>query len=60
MRAVLEAGIAFKVVRTWPGGRDQERRMKVGGNSWRCPVCCGRVTYAAAVDLLRTDARMDL
>lgn len=58
MRAVLEAGIKFKVVRTWPGDRETEKRMKVSGNSWRCPVCCGRVTYAKAICQLEESRRI--
>lgn len=56
MRAVMKARIRFKVVRTWPGDRDRERRMKVSGNSWRCPICCGRMTWETAPDLLRAEA----
>lgn len=57
MRAVMEAGIAFKVVRTWPGDRDKERRIKVNGHSSkRCPVCLGEVSYNDAVDLLASEA----
>lgn len=56
LRAVLEAGIGFKVVRIWPAGdRNEERRMKGNGKSWRCPVCCGRITYEAAPDLIEQE-----
>jgi hypothetical protein len=51
MRAVIEAGIGFKVVRWWPGDRVVERRKKnAGGSARRCPVCLGRVEYRQAVD----------
>ena len=57
MRAVMEAGIAFKVVRTWPGDRNRERQFKVDGHSSRrCPVCKGEVTYTEAVDLIASEA----
>jgi predicted GIY-YIG superfamily endonuclease len=40
--AVVAAGIEFRVVRTWPGDREEERRLK-GKRSkrvaLRCPVC---------------------
>jgi predicted GIY-YIG superfamily endonuclease len=40
--AVVAAGIGFRVVRTWPGNRAEERRLK-GKRSrrvaLRCPVC---------------------
>lgn len=40
MRAVGERGIGFKVVRTWPGTRAEERQLKRQKNSSRlCPVC---------------------
>jgi hypothetical protein len=52
LRAVLLAGIAFKVVRTWPGDRVRERQLKSSGHARRCPVCQGRMTFADAVDLI--------
>lgn len=46
LRAVFAAGIEFKVVRTWKGDRNRERRMKNDGHSARvCPVCRGHVRY---------------
>lgn len=41
MRAVTGAGIKWKVVRTWPGTRDDERRLHRQKNSPArlCPVC---------------------
>ena len=42
LQVVREAGIAFKVVRTWPDGdRNYERKLKNRKNaSQLCPVCC--------------------
>ncbi len=40
MRAVSEAGISWRLVRTWPGGRDVEKKLKSQHNSPRfCPIC---------------------
>ena len=40
MAAVSEAGIGWRVVRTWEGGRDLERRLKRRKNSPKlCPIC---------------------
>jgi predicted GIY-YIG superfamily endonuclease len=40
LAAAIERGIDFEVVRTWPGGRDTERRLKRLRNSPRlCPRC---------------------
>jgi predicted GIY-YIG superfamily endonuclease len=40
LAAANERGIAYDVVRTWPGGRDVERRLKRLRNSPRlCPRC---------------------
>lgn len=40
LQVVKEAGINFEVVRTWPGDRTLERRLKNQKNAWRlCPVC---------------------
>jgi hypothetical protein len=40
MRAVSEAGISWRLARTWPGGRDVERSLKRQHNSPRfCPIC---------------------
>lgn len=40
MSAVEAAGIGWEVVRTWPGSRQLERRIKTGHNTPRvCPVC---------------------
>ena len=38
-----ERGISFKVVRTWRGTRNDERRLKNGKNAARyfCPICRG-------------------
>jgi predicted GIY-YIG superfamily endonuclease len=40
LRHVAAAGIGWTLVRTWPGDRREERRLKRrGGASDRCPVC---------------------
>lgn len=53
MRAVVAAGIAFKVVRVWPDRtRYDERRKHGNGHSQRCPVCCGRVSFEDSPDLI--------
>ena len=40
--AAAARGIAFAVVRTWPGGRDLERRLKRRKEAPRlCPACKG-------------------
>jgi hypothetical protein len=40
MLAVAEAGIGWRVARTWPGGWARERQLKAqGGASRRCPEC---------------------
>ena len=40
LRALVLAGIEFDVVRTWPGGRTEERALKRRKNAPRlCPVC---------------------
>jgi GIY-YIG catalytic domain len=42
LAAANERGIAYDVVRTWPGGRDVERRLKNLRNAPRlCPTCVG-------------------
>lgn len=42
LAAANERGIAYDVVRTWPGGRDVERRLKALRNAPRlCPACAG-------------------
>jgi predicted GIY-YIG superfamily endonuclease len=42
LAAAVERGIGFDVVRTWPGGRAEERRLKRQRNAPRlCPRCSG-------------------
>ena len=42
MAAVADAGIGWSVVRTWPGDRSTERKLKRQHNNARfCPVCNG-------------------
>jgi predicted GIY-YIG superfamily endonuclease len=42
MRAVMEAGIQWKVVKTWEGDRHFERSLKRKKNSSRLCPCCSR------------------
>ena len=43
MEVMTEAGIPWSCVRTWEGGRQQERRLKRRRNAPQlCPVCRGR------------------
>jgi hypothetical protein len=40
LAAAVQRGIGFELVRTWPGGRDVERRLKSHHNAPRlCPRC---------------------
>jgi predicted GIY-YIG superfamily endonuclease len=40
MEVVMEAGIPWRVVRTWEGGRELELQLKAWNNGGRlCPVC---------------------
>ena len=49
LAAVAAAGIGFTVARTWPGGRELERRLKRRHNSPRlCPICSPRRRQAGA------------
>jgi hypothetical protein len=42
LAAAVERGIGFDVVRTWPGGRETEKRIKRQRNAPRlCPACRG-------------------
>lgn len=43
MRACKERGIGFALARTWPGGRQEERRLKNRHNARAlCPICNGK------------------
>jgi hypothetical protein len=45
LAAANQLGIGYDVVRTWPGGRDVERRLKRQRNAPRmCPTCAPEVT----------------
>lgn len=40
MEVIIEAGIPWRVVRTWEGGRDLELQLKAWNNGCRlCPIC---------------------
>jgi hypothetical protein len=42
LAAAVDRGITFDVVRTWPGGRETEKRIKAQRNAPRlCPACTG-------------------
>jgi hypothetical protein len=42
LAAANERGVAYDVVRTWPGGREVERRIKAQHAAPRlCPACSG-------------------
>ena len=52
MNAIHQHGIPFKVVRTWDGTRDEERRLHdLKNNPELCPICRGQVSYDNAIDL---------
>lgn len=43
IEVVTKSGIGFALARTWPGGREEERRLKARHNAPRlCPICLGR------------------
>jgi hypothetical protein len=47
MRAVADAGIGWRLARTWPSDRHRERQLKhQGGRARMCPIC--RTTTPAA------------
>lgn len=39
MQAVREAGIGFRLARTWTGTRARERQLKQRGHARQCPIC---------------------
>ncbi len=40
-----QAGIGWRLARTWPGDRTRERAIKrQGGAARRCPICQGRAS----------------
>jgi predicted GIY-YIG superfamily endonuclease len=48
LEVIGQAGIEWKLVRTWQGDRKIERRLKKRKNTPRlCPVCRGEVAYDA-------------
>lgn len=49
LAAAVERGIAFQIVRLWPGGRDVERWLKKRKESAQlCPVCSGSAAWRRA------------
>jgi hypothetical protein len=53
LRHVGKAGISWELARTWPGGRAEERRMKVRGATRRCPLCRPGLAVRVAARLAR-------
>ena len=50
LAAAKQRGIAFSIVRIWPGDRDLERHLKRGGNFSRlCPSCSGSAAWRRGV-----------
>lgn len=44
MRACAERGVDWALVRTWPGGRQEERQLKRRHKAAQfCPICRGEV-----------------
>jgi predicted GIY-YIG superfamily endonuclease len=41
LAVVREAGITWRLARTWPGDRRRERQIKNQGGAARCCPCCG-------------------
>lgn len=39
LRAVAEAGIGWRLARTWSGDRYRERQLKARGHTRKCPIC---------------------
>ena len=40
LEVITQAGITFQLAATWPGGRDEERRLKRQHHAARlCPIC---------------------
>jgi len=47
MEVVAEAGITWRLARTWKGGRELERQLKRQHNSPRfCPICRKELDHA--------------
>lgn len=36
---VAQAGITWRLARTWPGDRNLERKLKNHGHARKCPLC---------------------
>jgi predicted GIY-YIG superfamily endonuclease len=48
LRHVRRAGISWRLAATWPGTRNDERRMKNHGHARRCPICQAEAERSAA------------
>lgn len=52
MTAVRKAGITWRLVRTWEGDRERERRLKKRTGVQHCPVCRDERAVDRAVAML--------
>jgi hypothetical protein len=60
-QVAVERGIAFEVVRTWPGDRTLERRLKNRKESPRfCPLCFPTCRRAFSIDAEQLTLPLDL
>jgi predicted GIY-YIG superfamily endonuclease len=60
-RAAVERGIGLEIVRTWPGDRAVERRLKQRGHAAKlCPVCNPQRWQRNGVLPLATQLELDL
>lgn len=53
-QVAAQRGIQFTVVRTWPGGRTLERKLKDQHGRRLCPICADKSTQPPAAALLFT------
>lgn len=58
IKVIKDAGLSFACVRTWPGGRQEERQLKRRHSGARlCPVCrSGDQQTEIAIDLSAIEA----
>lgn len=59
LQAAVEKGIGFRLVRTWRGTRDDERRLKQLGHAPdMCPVCSRRPRVISFLDEMSVEAAL--
>ena len=59
-QVALERGIEFEVVRTWPGDRTFERKLKHRKESPRlCPICFPQVRRRPSIDAVQLTLPLD-